>query len=285
MLLQSGARFDLRAYLAHIGFAGTPRSDAATLRAICRLHPMAIPFENLTPLSGQPVPLDIEALQAKMIGRGPDGLRRGGYCFEQNTLLAHALDAAGFAVTGLSARVLWNRPAGVTTPQTHMVLRVRADGADFLADAGFGSVTLTAPLRMAAGAEQDTPHETFRLGAEADGNLLLEARIAGGWRAIYRLGPEPRVRADYEIVNYYVSTHPRSRFRNNLVVSRPFEGGRRTLFNLDLSEYRRGAAPSHRTLTPSEAETALEDVFGLAIPDRDALHAMLARTPDAAEDP
>lgn len=265
MLTRTGADFDLQAYLARIGFAGAPAPDAGTLRRICLLHPLAIPFENLTPLMGEPVSLESADLQSKMVGS-----RRGGYCFEQNTLLARALEAVGFPVTGLAARVLWERPADVISGQTHMVLRVHADGGDYAVDAGFGGCTLTAPLRLAPGIEQDTPHEAFRF-TEAERDLILSVRVGGEWKPAFQLGPEPRYPADHAMSNYWVSTHPESRFRNNLIVSRPFEGGRHVLFNFRLTEHRVGQESVVRELgSAAEVREAVEELFGIDIPDRDA---------------
>ncbi len=73
---------DIDSYLARIGHVGPRIPALSTLCAIHALHPAAIPFENLDPLLDRPVSLDLEALQQKLVGS-----RRGGYCFEQNTLL------------------------------------------------------------------------------------------------------------------------------------------------------------------------------------------------------
>jgi arylamine N-acetyltransferase len=55
---------------------------------------------------------------AKAIGRG-------GWCFEHNTLFRHALEALGFSVTSLAARVLWNAPPDSPMgPRSHMLLLV-----------------------------------------------------------------------------------------------------------------------------------------------------------------
>jgi N-hydroxyarylamine O-acetyltransferase len=92
--------FDVAAYLARIGYDGPLTADGQTLARIARLHPAAIPFENLNVLLGRPVPLDIASLQQKLVRE-----RRGGWCFEHNVLLGTALAAIGFDVEGLSARV------------------------------------------------------------------------------------------------------------------------------------------------------------------------------------
>ena len=108
---------NLEAYLDRISYAGEVDVSVETLRRIHLAHTAAIPFENLNPLLRLPVLIDIDSIQNKIIGSG-----RGGYCFEQNTLLAHALREIGFSVRGLAARVLWNVPPGVTPARGHMLL-------------------------------------------------------------------------------------------------------------------------------------------------------------------
>lgn len=89
----------LERYLHRIGLAAPLAPDLATLRAVVAAHTRAIPFENLDPWTGRDVPLDDDALAAKLVDGG-----RGGYCFEQNAVLRRALHALGFAATGLAAR-------------------------------------------------------------------------------------------------------------------------------------------------------------------------------------
>src|SRR5690349_12520297 len=122
--------FDLDAYFARIGYGGPARPDLQTLAALNARHVDAIPFESLNPLAGLPVKLDLASLQAKMVQR-----RRGGYCFEQNHLFRAALEAIGFAVTGLGGRVVWMSPPGAPLgARGHMLLKVDLDGAPWLAD-------------------------------------------------------------------------------------------------------------------------------------------------------
>jgi len=78
-------------YFARVGYAGSGSADLTTLRAVHALHVAAIPFENLSPFLGQAVPLDMEALVAKIIKR-----RRGGYCYEQNGLFKWILEELGY---------------------------------------------------------------------------------------------------------------------------------------------------------------------------------------------
>src|SRR5579862_8685786 len=155
---------DLEAYCRRIGYAGPRTATFDTLAALHRLHPQAIPFENLDTLLKRPVALGAAAFERKMMSGG-----RGGWCFEHNLLLGGVLEALGFGVTGYAARVLWGVPEGVTRARTHMLLGVDCD-QPYIADVGFGGLTLTGPLRLVADVEQATPHETFR---------LVETRPAG----------------------------------------------------------------------------------------------------------
>ncbi|MBV9974213.1 MAG: arylamine N-acetyltransferase [Hyphomicrobiales bacterium] len=179
---------DIEAYFKRIGYKGIPAADLSTLRALHALHPAAIVFENLDPLLGRPVPLDLPALQAKLVAD-----RRGGYCFEQNTLFKAVLEKLGFTVSTLAARVRWMVPAGAPpNPRAHMLLKVELDAGAFLADVGFGGLLASAPLKLTTDVEQETPSAVLRL-IESDGFVTLQARLASDWQDVYRFTMEPQV--------------------------------------------------------------------------------------------
>jgi N-hydroxyarylamine O-acetyltransferase len=117
----------LDAYFARIGYLGGRTPTLETPETIIARHTEAIPFENLNPLLRWPVRLDTASLEGKMMCGG-----RGGYCFEPNLLLKNVLNALGYRVTGLAARVLWNAPEGAITPREHMLPRVDKGEPPFL---------------------------------------------------------------------------------------------------------------------------------------------------------
>lgn len=274
MIMSHG--IDLDAYCRRIGYAGDRSPTLATLRALQELHPRAIAFENLNPLLGWPVRLDAASLEDKLVKA-----RRGGYCFEQNLLFRHALEALGYSVTGLAARVLWNQPEGAITARSHMLLRVEIDGASYLSDVGFGGQTPTGPLRLALDVEQQTPHEPFRLvpSGSAGSELRLEAWVQGSWRALYRFSLEEQFLVDYEVSNYFLSTSPTSHFKTRLFVARTLEDGRAGLFGDQLSTHRLGGASERRALTGvAEVREVLEAVFGIDVPRGAEVDATLRRS-------
>ncbi|HEY0300711.1 MAG TPA: arylamine N-acetyltransferase, partial [Rhizomicrobium sp.] len=233
-----------------------------TLRAIHLLHPRAIPFENLDVLLRRGVRLDTDSLQAKLVEGG-----RGGYCFEHNMLLSFALRALGFDVTQLTGRIRYGVPDGVMTPLTHMLLKVDLGGAPFLVDVGFGGNTLTAPLRLDEAAEQATPHEPFRL-TSAGGRYLAEAKLRGAWVPLYSFALEPQHAPDIELGNWFMATHPKSRFYEELVVARVTPEGRLALHNNQLAIHFLNGTSERRVLQSlSELRDALTGLLGLTLPD------------------
>lgn len=218
---------DLDAYFARIGYAAEATANLATLRALHLLHPAAIPFENLDPFLGRPVSLALDDLQRKLVAA-----RRGGYCYEQNNLFKAVLEAIGFSVTGLAARVRWNMPPDAPpNPRTHMTLKVDLPEGAFIADVGFGGMLLHEPLRLAV--EGGAPVKTGILHFARNDALFitLRADLPSGTQDLYRFTLEPQFAIDQELPNWYVSTHPQSRFRNNLLMERLTPKMRIGLFN------------------------------------------------------
>lgn len=255
--------FNLDRYLARIGHQGPLAADLATLSALHRAHIAAIPFEGLDPLLGRPVNLDLASLQTKLVDS-----RRGGYCFEQNTLFKAALDAIGFKTTGLSGRVRWMTPPEAPLgPRVHMLLKVDLPEGPFIADVGFGVCILDAPLRFDIGSEQRTGMGTYRL-RDAGGRIALEALQPEGWRTGYIFDLEPQLASDYALGNWYTSTSPLVPFTSTLVAERVVDDKRYKLANTRLRiEARDGEVTSELTLeTAAELRETLEDVFGLTPP-------------------
>lgn len=249
---------DLDAYCERIGYSGPRHADLATLRALHLHHVAAVPFENLDVLLGRRISLDPAVIAEKIILR-----RRGGYCFEQNTLFRTVLAALGFRVTPLLARVRWQVPADVATPLTHTILRVDLDGGAWLVDVGFGAVGSTGPLDLATAEPQATPHEARRLLPQPDG-LLHQVRHGDTWGDVYRFSLTPPPAVDFEVGNWFSCTHPRAHFTNNLVVTRVRGAERLIIFNREFSvRHADGSATRQDIASPHNLRALLIEHFGL----------------------
>lgn len=263
---------NLNAYLDRVGFAGSIAPNLETLRTLHAAHPAAIPFENLSPLLDLPVRLDQKSLEQKLIHE-----RRGGYCYEHNLLFMRVLRTLGYEVKGLAARVLWGRPPDAITPRNHMLINVDIGGSSYIVDVGFGGLTPTAPLRLRAGVEQQTPHETFRITGE-EPDFRVEAQIGEEWRPLYRFDLAEHYELDYAAPNWYLSTYPESPFRNMLMVNRAEKGRRLSLRNADFTTRPTGGEAETRKLTSvAELREVLGGPFGIALPPTERLDPMLER--------
>ncbi|HYC71874.1 MAG TPA: arylamine N-acetyltransferase [Opitutaceae bacterium] len=252
---------DLDAYFARIGYAGPREVTRPVLAAIQARHVQAIPFENIDVLHGKAISLAPEVLQAKLVAGG-----RGGYCFEQNTLLAGVLRALGFEVTPLLARVRRNAPPDLRTPLTHLVLRVDLDGRPWLVDVGFGSVGPTAPIALDSAVEQASPHEPRRLLRLGD-RLMHQARLGDEWVDVYEFTLEPQAPLDFELGNWFSCTHPKAHFRNNLVVTRVDGPRRHILFNHEyVVRELDGRAEKRPVTSRADLLALLAGPFGLRLP-------------------
>lgn len=263
---------DVPAYLARIGYDGPDTPTLDVLAALQARHIRAIAFETLAMILRDPVHLDLPALQQKILRDG-----RGGYCFELNLLFLHLLRALGFDAHALTGRVVMNTPEGVVPARTHVLLRVAIGGVDYIADVGFGGMTPTAPLRLDTEASQETPNEPYRIIRTGE-SLTLGARVEGAWRAYYVFDLARPADIDFEVGNWYVSTHPASPFRDRLLAARAEPGIRHALRGAEYAIHRVGQASERRRLDDPEAVVSLlTTVFGIRVPEHPALREALAR--------
>jgi N-hydroxyarylamine O-acetyltransferase len=263
---------DLTAYFKRIGFSGQALPDRATLAELVARHTGKIPFENLNPFLGLPVPLAPDALVGKLVHQ-----RRGGYCYEQNGLFAQVLETIGFDFTHLAARVLWMQSDEAVTPRTHKLLLVSLPEGQVLADVGFGSAVCTGILDLIADTSQTTPHERFRL-LKLDGEWRQQIEIGGEWRTTYRFDLSRQLHVDDELGNWWTSASPASHFTFSLIAARSPAGRRHALRNFDYSIHVSGKESKKLRLEgPEQVCEVLERDFDIDIPDRDGLIARLEK--------
>jgi N-hydroxyarylamine O-acetyltransferase len=253
---------DLDRYFRRIGYIGAVGASLETLTTLQTLHAYTIPFENLDPLMRRPVSLALPALARKFLDE-----ERGGYCFEQNTFFQAVLRSLGFSVAGLAAVPQWNRPASVTTPRTHMALRVDLPDAPYIVDVGFGGMTPTSPLKLVPDIAQETTLEQFRL-APVGLQYQMQVLRGGNWLPVYLLSLQDVTPEDYEVFNWFTSTHPNAIFTNHLMAARPAADRRYGLFNNAFSIHHLNGPTEIRTIDePDELASVLREHFRISLPE------------------
>ena len=237
-------------YLHRIGESRVPE-----LQDLVRAHLKSIPFENLSVLAGQPILLDDQSLWAKLVQQ-----KRGGYCFEQNTLLQRVLEQLGYQLTPLQARV--RRGVTEIRPHTHKLLRVRCYDQDYLVDVGFGGEGPSRPLPWGS-TQEFQPGVKHRMILEHDLWVLQNQHDGGEWLDLYATDNRATEHVDYEMANWFTSTHPQSLFVNSMLVGLHHDLGYTILFDGNLKHRDHGITTETR-LEESEIGRTLEEVFHLA---------------------
>jgi len=256
--------FDLAPYFERIRWRGAAAPTHATLAGVLAGHMAAIPFENFDVLLGRGIRLDLASVTRKLVHA-----RRGGYCFEHGTLLAAALEAAGFEVTRHTARVTVIAPRH-ESPRTHMCLTVRLPEGTFVLDPGFGALAPRVPLPLVEGVEARAGSDTHWLAR--DGALwILRTRRDGNTTDCWVSTLERDNLVDFEMGNHFTATWPASPFVNRVLLRALTPDGRVGVMNRDVTIWR-GDAVETRVLPDRTALRRLvAEHFGFDLPDIETL--------------
>lgn len=214
--------------------------DRATLALLMAGQSRCIAFENIDIVLKKTNSMSPSDVEKKLV----DDLR-GGYCWEQNTLLRIALEELGYEVTPVMCRVRWGQAADSdceepNTPFDHLALIVRVqdqegDGKSncFLADVGFAGTNSIHPINLGIGFEpQDFPEGLFRVvpSKHEDFHVLEKLQAsrndpeAEEWRPLYEWREESAPWVDQECSNWYSCTYPTHLFTNTFFVCKVIVG-------------------------------------------------------------
>lgn len=247
---------DVQAYLDRINYRGDSSPTSEALQALHLAHVLTVPFEDLDNFLGRPISLEPAALFAKIVRA-----RRGGYCFELNGLFSLLLEAMGFSVTRLIARVWYgSRPPH---PRSHQALLVHVGGQSWLVDVGFGGNGLLEPFPFVVGHVATQCSERFRLTSVEQEEYLLQCFIHDEWESLYSFSVHPCQPVDYQYASYFHSHSPESIFMQHRICTMPTQDGRKTLVDHSLSIRRNGK--NQKTVVGSDSEVAavLREHFGI----------------------
>ncbi|MBX3576945.1 MAG: arylamine N-acetyltransferase [Rhizobiaceae bacterium] len=245
---------DLGAYLDRIGLRGRPEATLDGLRAVHRAQALSIPYENIDVQLGAPTGLDIGPIFDKLVTR-----RRGGWCYEANGLLGWALREIGFEVTRVAGGVL-REVRGDSAITNHLVLLVRVDGVDYLADQGFGD-GIREPIPVTAGSYRQGELE-FRLVDTADGYWRL-CNHAFGYPPSFDFRAEPANEAALATRCEWLQTSPESGFVQSLVVQKMEENAVVCLTGRVLRRKTAGGQTKRLLNGPAELADVLDAAFGI----------------------
>ena len=254
---------NLDAYLARINYTGPRTPTYDTLAGILHAHIASIPFESFDVLLGRPIRLDTAGLQAKIVTG-----RRGGYCFEHASLMHAALEAVGFAPVRHCSRVVLFEPRHESVRQ-HMFVTVTVGGITYLIDPGFGPFACPVPIPIDGNSDLASA-SGHRLAREGNDWILYVAKDGEqvqGWVSTL----EEDYPVDFEMMNYYISTHPSSFFTHNILASAVTQDGRVNIMNQGVNIISNGAARTAQLADRKALRSLVAQHFGFDLPELETM--------------
>lgn len=244
-------------YLERIGHARPVQADVETLHSLVAAHIGAIPFENIDVQLQRPLSRDRNAIFDKLVTR-----RRGGWCYEQNGLLAWALDEIGFDVTQFAGGVM-RQSAGDFALGNHLGLIVQLD-EDWLVDAGFGG-SLSSPVRLEEGQHRQAPYMLSLKKIDDDYWRFEEDSGGGPFSFDFKA-----LAADQELLDsklQWLRSDPHSPFVQNLVVQQRQGDIHMTLRGRVVTTLSSRGKQQEMIDSPGQLVECVRDVFDLDVPE------------------
>lgn len=253
---------DIEGYLDRINVHSEVYPDLKTLFLLHRNHLYNIPFENLDIHSGRKIILDEDMLLRKIIDE-----RRGGFCYELNGSFYALLKAIGFDVKRMSAGV-YEKGEMFSPDFDHMLLIVKIDENEYLADVGFGDSFLE-PLKLTTNEIQEDKAGFFRIKKSGDSDHFILSRSLDGKDFIpqYKFGLTPRKLNEFDHMCVYHQTSPESHFMQKIICSKATESGRISLSDLKLITTR-GNKKDQKAITENEFYTLLKSFFNISLKNK-----------------
>jgi N-hydroxyarylamine O-acetyltransferase len=258
-----------------INYTGPLDPSAQVLREIHHAWNHAVPFENFDIHLNRKIELTPEVLFDKIVSRN-----RGGFCFEQNGLLADLLRSLGFDVTLCAAAVI--SPTGELSPDfAHLCLLVNVEGGKYLADIGFGEYSAY-PLEFTPDLVQGAPPEQYKIVHDGQRFKSLRVNEVPGWPKGYSFSTTPRALGDFAEMCDYFQNHPDSHFRKRRMCTRRRPDGRDTLADDRIINTTSGNKTEIPLGTQAAYANAFRQRFGLPFTDSEISHLWSTRpTPPA----
>ncbi len=256
---------DVDVYLERIGYSGSREPNPITLRELHLAHLYQVPFENLDIHLGHEIVLSLPRLYDKVVIR-----RRGGFCYELNSLFAWLLEQLGFKVEMLAARVYTGGQPG--QPFDHMLLYLMEH--QLIADVGFGD-SFTKPMPI-DGSVQAQAGSNFRV-IDVEGEMTLQRRKPDTeWESQYCFNQTARQLAEFEDMCRYQQTSPESSFTRKTVCSLAMQDGRVTLANGRFIVTKCGNRREETIADEAAYRAMLFHRFGMELDPEDPLQRLLS---------
>ncbi len=177
----------LKKYFERLGLElpASVTPDGAFLREIFRAHVTHIPYENIDYLNQDKQEITLERSYSQVVEK-----KRGGICFDMNSLLSEVLNTLGYEAYPVIADHY--RTHMEHTDYRHSALIVRdCEGTKWLADVGDSFSGALMPLLLSENVEQHPGNEAYLLRKREDGSWMLYVQLKNAWIENYAFFERP----------------------------------------------------------------------------------------------
>ena len=194
-------------YLERIGLAG--ETIPITREGLDRLvfaHLCSVPFENLDIcLFKRPIDFSVPRMYEKVVTE-----RRGGYCFELNSIFMALLQSLGFDAYPVGVRIVFRRD--FVPPIAHRASIVTLDDKRYMADVGYGGPAPGGSVCIEDGSTTEVLGESYGSKISGDGIATLIKHTEDGEMNFFIFDSRPFNPIDFIAPNFQLSNSPESFF-------------------------------------------------------------------------
>lgn len=244
-----------KVYLERIGIIESDlTNNLENLNFLQKQHLLKIPFENLDIHWKRPIILDVYNFYQKIINK-----KRGGFCYELNSLFNELLKKLGFQTKIISARVC-GRDGNFGAEYDHLAILANIDNEEYLVDVGFGDFSAE-PLKFALDIEQTDENGTFLIRKFDDDYFEVVKKDGETWQSEYIFKDLARELAEFNEMCNFHQTSPESHFTRGKLCSIMTENGRKTLTDKMFIETKNGERKETEVNSKEEFYEILEREF------------------------
>lgn len=257
-------------YLERINYTGNPSVSYNVLSDLVYCHFTSVPYENFDIMNNIPLSLEIPDLYDKIVNR-----RRGGYCFELNTLFNWLLNQIGFKTQTYIARFLLDEPEFPFVPmRRHRIMKTEINGEYYIADIGVGCEVPVRPLKLVENQETEIRKTLYKFRKDDNFGWVVQYKNSKDeWKDIYGFTEEIQFEIDFIQPDFWCQRSENSPFRaKNMAAIRTKTGKYsidgdffRIFTSLDESGNHIPLAVKEKIFTPFELSGILKEFFGIVL--------------------
>lgn len=248
---------DIDKILSRINYDGPLDVNFEVLRGLQHAFLYSVPFENLDIHAKVKIVLDPARFYQKIVIN-----RRGGFCYECNSLFYHLLKEIGFEVHIISAMMTTRETPSAR--YSHMALIVSLE-QDYLVDVGNGQ-SVVEPMQVPCEGISSAEGIDYRVGVYNDQEYALYFRQANSdWSPRFVFSTEPRTLNQFGKMCEYHQSSTDSIFMKQRLCTLPIQNGRITLVGDEFTLLENGSQMKVTIGSASELQTILHKYFKISM--------------------